>query len=462
MPKLTLGFLAGLSCLLTVNPACSAEAKTGMERLKEAQTEFRVCATPNNLPFTNKAGDGFDNKIAELIASKEGKPLSYAWAEPSHAFFRQTLGAWDCDVVMSVPAGFGGPVVTTKPYYCSKYVELRRRSSKPVETDRIGVVVKTPPLDILLRQHRDPQVYLPNDPKGPDYTGRIGSDLVSGRIDAAYLWGPLAARFVKDAPDKLEISAADIASADPNIRIVFPIAMGVRHGDRARLERLNAFISSNEGQIRRILEEYGVPLVEGPQCAPPKQEALQAPKPAPSPAVFVPPTLSRNIVKVADTKAADNAAAKGIGPEAGAAKGAQNIECKNPETLEEIGKIGQGSLKIAQPPYTVEGGKVGPKTYSGWIRFSLNCERCHGPGGIGSAIAPDLTQAVKGLNYHQFQTILTCGLVGNIGAGVMPSWKDNPNVMPYVANLWAYLKARADGALPAGRPERIASANSSK
>ena len=101
MAKLTLGLVAGLGCLLAVTPASSLEAKTGMERLKEAQTEFRVCATPNNLPFTNKAGGGFDNKIAELIASKEGKPLSYAWAEQTHAFFRQTLGAWECDVVMS-------------------------------------------------------------------------------------------------------------------------------------------------------------------------------------------------------------------------------------------------------------------------------------------------------------------------------------------------------------------------
>jgi hypothetical protein len=73
------------------------------------------------------------------------------------------------------------------------------------------------------------------------------------------------------------------------------------------------------------------------------------------------------------------------------------------------------------------------------------------------AIAPDLTQAVKSLNYRQFQTILNCGLVGNIGAGVMPAWKVNPNVMPYVENLWAYLKARADGALPPGRSEKTAS-----
>jgi mono/diheme cytochrome c family protein len=196
-------------------------------------------------------------------------------------------------------------------------------------------------------------------------------------------------------------------------------------------------------------------LVEGPQCAPPKQEAQEAPKPAPSPAVFVPSPLSRSIVTVADTKTADTAAAKGIEPETGAPQGAQNIQCKNPETLEEIAKINEGS--IAQPTYTVQDGKVGPKTYSGWIRFSLNCERCHGPGGVGSAIAPNLAEAIKGLNYRQFQTILTCGLVGNIGAGVMPSWKDNPNVMPYVSNLYAYLKARADGGLQAGRPERIAS-----
>ncbi len=444
MPRFKIGLMTGLSCFLIYNTAHSTEISSGPERLREAQTEFRVCGTPGSLSFTNENGNGFDNKIAEAIASEEGKPLSYAWAEPGHAFVRQTLGAWKCDTIMSVPAGFG-PVATTKPYYCSKYVELRRKSSASAEADRIGVVVKTPPLDILLHQHRDPQVYLPNDPNGPDYIGRIGSDLVSGRIGAAYVWGPLAAKFVREAPDKLEITSKNIASSDPDIRTAFPMAMGVRHGDGARLDRLNAFITKDHAEIKHILESYGVPLAEGPQCAPPAHEASVTPPargatPVAAPAV----PLSRYIVKVADAPATQNS---------------EKIQCKNPETLQDIANIPDNTPKDAPPPYDVKDGKLGPKAYQGWIRFSLNCQMCHGPGGVGSAIAPDLTQAIKGLNEAQFDTILHCGLKGNIGVGVMPAWANNPNVMPYEDDLWAYLKARADGKVGAGRPEQIASAS---
>ena len=272
MSKLSFGLLTGLGCLLICNPGYSAPVKSGLQKLREAQTEFRVCSS-RGVHFANDAGHGFDNDIAKLIAEKEGKPLSYAWGDEGHGFIRQTLGAWDCDVMMSVPAGYG-PVSTGKPYYCSKYVELRRTSSGPSRPgERIGVVVMTPPLDILLRHHQDPKVYLPNDPSAPDYMGRIGSDLIAGRIDAAYLWGPLAAKFVREAPDKLEISSKNIGSADPDIRITFPMAMGVRHGDTARLEELNTVIANNEPQIRTILETYGVPLAEGLQCTPVKHEA---------------------------------------------------------------------------------------------------------------------------------------------------------------------------------------------
>ena len=91
--------------------------------------------------------------------------------------------------------------------------------------------------------------------------------------------------------------------------------------------------------------------------------------------------------------------------------------------------------------------------------YDLPChvQVCHGPGGIGSAIAPDLTQAIKGLDQKQFETIVTCGLTGNLGTGVMPAWQNNPNVMPYLNDLWAYLNARSDNALGAGRPEKLAS-----
>ena len=103
----------------------------------------------------------------------------------------------------------------------------------------------------------------------------------------------------------------------------------------------------------------------------------------------------------------------------------------------------------------MQNGKADSKTYSGWVRFAAFCQVCHGTGGVGSAIAPSLTQALKTLNQRQFETIVSCGLKGNQGTGVMPAWGTNPNIEPYLEVLWAYLSARADGALGPGRPEKL-------
>ena len=90
----------------------------------------------------------------------------------------------------------------------------------------------------------------------------------------------------------------------------------------------------------------------------------------------------------------------------------------------------------------MQDGKADAKTYSGWVRFAAFCQVCHGVGGVGSAIAPDLAEAVKHLNHKQFETIVSCGLKGNLGTGVMPAWGSNPNIKPYLDDLWAYLRAR--------------------
>ena len=122
--------------------------------------------------------------------------------------------------------------------------------------------------------------------------------------------------------------------------------------------------------------------------------------------------------------------------------------------MDDVQKLAGGTPTPGHP-YVVQDGKADAKTYSGWVRFSAFCQVCHGTGGVGSAIAPSLTQALKTLNQRQFETIVSCGLKGNLGTGVMPAWGNNPNINPYIADLWAYLSARADGALGAGRPEKM-------
>jgi mono/diheme cytochrome c family protein len=131
-----------------------------------------------------------------------------------------------------------------------------------------------------------------------------------------------------------------------------------------------------------------------------------------------------------------------------------DINCKGAETMQDIQKLAGGS-PASKAPYSVQGGKIDAKTYTGWTRYAAFCQTCHGTGGVGSAIAPDLTQALKSLDKRQFETIVSCGLKGNLGTGVMPAWGNNPNIDPYIENLWIYLSARAEGALGPGRPEKL-------
>jgi mono/diheme cytochrome c family protein len=126
--------------------------------------------------------------------------------------------------------------------------------------------------------------------------------------------------------------------------------------------------------------------------------------------------------------------------------------------MQDIERLASGS-SAPKAAYTVQGDNVDAKTYTGWLRFAAFCQTCHGTGGVGSAIAPDLTQALKSLNRRQFETIVSCGLKGNLCTGVMPAWGDNPNISPYIETLWVYLSARANGALGPGRPQKLSASN---
>jgi mono/diheme cytochrome c family protein len=301
----------------------------------------------------------------------------------------------------------------------------------------------------LLRHHVDPHVYLSIDADGQTNPGRIVDDVAAGRIDAAFVWGPMAGYFATREPTKLRIAPLT-APADRDIRLSFPISLGVRHGDRARLDDLNALIESHRSEIKTILTNYGVPLVDDPaQCAPPRHAAERTAATLLTPALDV--AGIRQIPRI--DRIVENTGQASQKP------GTQTITCKGAVTLPEVQKLDGAPPSGSAPPYRVADGKVDGKTYEGWIRFSAFCQPCHGPGGVGSALAPDLAKALKTLNEHQFQTIVSCGLKGNLGTGVMPAWENNPNIDPYLDNLWAYLKARADGALGPGRPEKLQAAS---
>jgi mxaJ protein len=439
-------------CLSSLTPAWAET--TGQQKIEASKSEFRVCADPDNLPFTNRRGEGFENKIAELLARSANQPLAYYWWPDRRGFVNKTLNAWECDVVIGVPT-HDDLVRTTRPYYCSRYVMVHRQGhggapallgEPQVRSLRIGVVERTPPLGMLLQRNLDPIVYFTNYDGVDNVAGQIVADVATGKIDVALVWGPVAGYFARQQAVPLQTETFE-DSAEPPARLAFPISFGVRGGDKNRAARLERLMRERASEIQEILSDSGVPLADDPtQCEPLHQQA--ASKPA---------ALAQLVADTAATASdVGSAGAERAAEQAGPPQtsNSDSIDCKGTETMQDIAKLAGGS-PAPGVQYTVQGGNVDAKTYTGWLRYSAFCQTCHGTGGVGSAIAPDLTQALKSLDKRQFETIVSCGLKGNLGTGVMPAWGDNPNIRPYIENLWTYLSARADGALGPGRPQKL-------
>ncbi|MBC5782214.1 quinoprotein dehydrogenase-associated putative ABC transporter substrate-binding protein [Ramlibacter sp. USB13] len=250
------------------------------------RTVLKVCQDPNNLPFSNLKGEGFENRIAELFAKDLGLPLTYFSFPNRLAFIRNTLRyrlpdePYRCDIVLGVPAEFD-QVSATKPYYRSTYalvfpqgkgLDAVRSSDDllalPPETLRrlrIGVYDRSPG-SLWLARHDlvDRGVPYPIMSPDPDqYPGQlIERDLAQGRIDAAIVWGPIAGFFARRvrSPELLVVPM----KSEPGLPFEFSIAMGVRYGEPQWKQQVEALIARNQAQILAILREYAVPLVPIP------------------------------------------------------------------------------------------------------------------------------------------------------------------------------------------------------
>ena len=267
------GLLAA-ACLLYANGAARPEGGS----------ELRVCADPNNMPFSNREHAGFENKIAELAAQKLGKTLSYTWWAQRRGFIRHTLKAGLCDVVMGVPAHYD-LVENTRPYYRSTYVFVSKRDRnlqlRSIEDPRlkqltIGVHLigddgnNTPPAHALGDQGivdnvRGYMIY--GDYREPDPPARLIEAVEHGDIDVAAAWGPLAGYAAKTSSVPLTITPIQGGEQFAPLRFEFEIAMGVRKGDHALRDQLNDFLAQNELEITALLKSYGVPLVENSRSA---------------------------------------------------------------------------------------------------------------------------------------------------------------------------------------------------
>lgn len=233
---------------------------------------LRVCADPHNLPFSNDKGEGYENKIAELLADKLQKKLDYTFFPQVIGFVRQTLGAHRCDVIMGIPQG-DDMVQGTNPYYRTTYAIVAKPGSGLADVDtlederlkgkHIGVVAGTPPgtnmaINGLMANAKPYPLMV--DTRLESSAQSMIADLVSGQIDAAILWGPMAGYHARKASPPLHVTPLVKEKSGP--RLAFRIGMGVRGADQNWKRQLNRLIQENQGAINKILLDYGVPLLD--------------------------------------------------------------------------------------------------------------------------------------------------------------------------------------------------------
>lgn len=249
--------------------AASAAAQTAVELV--SRTELRVCADPNDLPFSNDKREGFENKIAEIIGQDLQLPVTYVWFPQVVGFVRNTLRARQCDLVMGTVDG-DGLMADTNAYYHSGYMIVTRADDgigatslgDPALADkRIGLVAATPPTDLLLRHGLMPHVTsyaLAVDTRYDSPARAMIQDILERKIDVGLLWGPIAGYYIKH--EDLPLKATFLDGEPDSTRLDFRIAMGVRAGEPEWRRRINAALEKHRPEVAQLLAAYGVPLLD--------------------------------------------------------------------------------------------------------------------------------------------------------------------------------------------------------
>jgi mxaJ protein len=266
--------LAALCLVLAFGGGC-ARAVTA------AQPPLRVCSDPNNLPFSNQQQQGFENRIADLLARDLGTTVEYTWWAQRRGFLRNTLLAGLCDVVIGLPRNVE-MATTTQPYYRSTYVFVTRKArglhirsfdDAALRQLRVGVQVigadgaNSPPAHALSRRG------IVNNLIGYSVYGDYAADsppshivaaVASGEVDVAAVWGPLAGYFAAEQREPLDIVPVS-PQIDGGLPQAFDLSMAVRRNDTARLAVLNQFLQRRRADINRILDIYHVPRASLPE-----------------------------------------------------------------------------------------------------------------------------------------------------------------------------------------------------
>lgn len=267
--------------------ALVASAVTGVQRLTGPERLFagsvpvssarvlRVCADPNNLPFSNERREGFENRIAALLASEMGASLEYTWWAQRRGYVRNTIDSGLCDVLIGVPSRFER-VITTRPYYRSAYALVTRRRDRlhiaslddsVLRRLRVGVqlvgddYVNTPPAHALARRGivKNVRGYsVQGDYALANPPARVVDAVAAGEIDVGIAWGPTAGYFAQHEMLPLDVAPLRLTSPD-DLPMTFEISVGVRRGDVALRDTIDAILARRRSDVERILDQYGVP-----------------------------------------------------------------------------------------------------------------------------------------------------------------------------------------------------------
>ncbi|MFL6752378.1 MAG: substrate-binding domain-containing protein [Sphingomicrobium sp.] len=239
---------------------------------------LKVCADPNNLPFSNAKEEGFENKVVRIVAQELHAEVEYVWHAQRRGNVRETLNAGECDVIPGVASSLE-MLATSRPYYRSTYVAVVRDGPLDGLSSfddprlgklRIGVQLvgddgsNTPPAHALTMRGmvanvRGYTIYGDYDSAAPQ--SPIVDAVARGDVDVAFVWGPTAGYFAKSEPVKLKLTPAPVSDG-PALPMVYDISMGVRRDDVALRRELDAALHERAGDIRAVLIQYGVPLVE--------------------------------------------------------------------------------------------------------------------------------------------------------------------------------------------------------
>ena len=257
--------ICGLA-VLTVGAASRAATSEVIDR-----SALRVCADPSNLPFSNKAGEGFENKIAELLAAELGVPVQYTWFPQATGFVRNTLKARRCDLVVGISLGFE-LLQNTNPYYRSAYslvyrpddgLAVEALDDPALKEMTIGIVAGTPPASAvakygLLRNVRPYQLMV--DTRFDSPGKQMVEHIAAGEVDVGVLWGPIAGYYAQQQDPPLTV--VPLATRPGESRMDFRITMGIRFNEPDWKHELNDLIAAKQDEINAILQDYGVPLLD--------------------------------------------------------------------------------------------------------------------------------------------------------------------------------------------------------